>query len=131
MKLIAMVLLFSQLSFAHSNILGKWHAENVLLGRGVEFHLGFEFTEYDMTINVDCHFYDGAYLQASATSDVTYRNNNIILHETNENTADDGYRFCRATLRPSVWTAHIDGYGRTVLYVPVPYQSQFFLKRAY
>ena len=131
MKLIGAVLLFSQLAFAHSTILGKWHSENTLLGRGVEFYLGFEFTETDMAVVVDCRFFDGAHLQASATSNVSYRYNDIIVHETNDNTAKDGYHFCSATLRPSVWTAHIDGYGRTVLYAPVPYQSQFFLSRAY
>ncbi len=131
MKLISLVLLFSQLVLAYPNhgILGHWEAQNPILGRGVEFNLAFEFTEHRMDLTVACHYYDGAHLQSSATSHVSYQGSNIIIHESIENVANDGFRYCSAALRPSVWTTHYDGYGRLVLYSPTPYQAQFFLVR--
>ena len=131
MKLISLVLLFSQLAFAYPNheILGHWEAQNMIPGRGVEFNLAFEFTEHRMNLKVACHYYDGAYLQSSASSHVSYRGSDIIIHENIENVGSDGYRYCSAALRPSVWTSHYDGYGQLVLYSPTPYQSQFFLVR--
>ena len=131
MILISLVFLFSQLATAYPNhgILGHWEAQNTVLGRGVEFNLAFEFTEHRMNLKVACHYYDGAYLQSSASSHVNYRGSDIIIRENNENVANDGYRYCSAALRPSVWTSHYDGYGRLVLYSPTPYQSQFYLVR--
>lgn len=129
MKFIALVLLFTATAFAHPapDFLGKWEAENVIMGRGVEFKLDFDFTENEMNMTVHCYFYDGAYLRASASSWVEYRQNHIYIQETQDVSANDGYRFCRATLRPSVWTASFDGTGRMTLHVPTPYQSYFRL----
>ena len=137
MKFISVVVLFSQLAFAHpgSQFMGKWEAENVLHGQGVDFQLSFEFsfefTKLEMTMNVQCHFYDGAYLETSSAVNVDYNGSLIYIRSQQETVAHDGYHFCRSTLRPSVWTAHMNGYGRMILHVPVPYQERFRLVKVY
>ena len=72
--LLSIVLLFSQLSFAVpvEGILGHWRTEHAQLGRGVDFNLNFEFTKFDMKMEVQCDFHDGAYLETSATSSVDF-----------------------------------------------------------
>ena len=127
--LLSFVLLLSQFAFATpvEGILGHWRTEHPQLGRGVDFHLNFEFTKFDMKMDVHCDFHDGAYLETSATSSVDYDNNYIQIRENLETVANDGYHYCRATLRRSVWTAYFDGTGRMVLFVPTPYQSRFYL----
>ncbi len=128
-------LLFSPLTFANPNhnpnpaLLGQWHAENVITGRGVQFRLAFEFTEHHMNLNVNCYFQDGAYLQSATSSYVQYRGTDIVIRDYNENVANDGYRYCSASLKPSVWTTHFDSHGRLVLYAPAPYQTRLFLVR--
>ncbi len=129
MKLFSLMLIFSQIVLAApvEGILGRWRAENTQVGRGVDFQLAFEFAEYDMKMDVQCHFYDGAFLETSATSSVDYDRNYIYIRENRETVANDGYHFCRATLQRSVWTAYFDGTGRMVLFVPTPYQTRFYL----
>ncbi len=127
--LLSFVLLFSQLVFASpvEGLLGRWKTENAQLGNGVDFQISFDFTNFNMKMNVQCEFHDGAYLETSAMSAVDYKNNYIYIGENLETVANDGYHYCRATLRRSVWTAYFDGTGRMVLFVPTPYQTRFYL----
>lgn len=126
---IAALLLIPQLLLAAPvpGLIGRWKAENVLYGRGVEFRIGFNFAPQKTTIQVNCLFNMGARLSAQAASFTSYNANEILIHETHQTVADDGIHFCRATLIPARWTAYFDGTGRMVLFIPAPYQSQFNL----
>lgn len=108
-------------------ILGRWTAQEVMMGRGVQFHLSFDFQENSTSLNVNCVFFDGAQLGAQVSAFATYEGNDIFIQETRETVANDGRHFCRATLQPTRWTAYFDGTGKIVLFVPVPYQTRFTL----
>jgi len=131
MKLFSLLILMASTVFAAPvpGLLGKWEAENVLMGRGVEFKLDFDFAEDEMEMTVHCYFYDGAYLQTSVRSHVNYRRQDILIRQTQETISNDGYRFCRATVTPSRWVTHFDYHGRMILHMPTPYQAQFRLVR--
>ncbi|MFZ3231651.1 MAG: hypothetical protein WA160_15690 [Pseudobdellovibrio sp.] len=129
LSLVATLVLTPQLLFANPvpGLLGKWDAERVLLGRGVQFHLTFDFTETQTELTVHCLFTDGTHLSSSANSSVVYNVNEIFLQESKQVITDDGVHFCRATLSPTKWTAYFNGAGKMVLFVPAPYQAQFDL----
>ena len=125
------LILLPQILFADVNpeIWGRWIAQNYLQSRGVQLQLAFDFSPTAAQMTANCYFSDGAALQASTYSYATYFNNEIYIQETRENATQDGYHFCRASLAPSTWSAYFDYSGRLVLYMPIPYQSQFFLVR--
>lgn len=134
MKLsIALLLLVPQLVFAYVNtdIRGRWVAQNQIWDRGVQYQLSFLFTNYQTALTVDCYFNDGAHLQATTGSYVNYNGNAIYIQENQRNTSQDPFHFCAASLAPSVWTVYFDVYGRMLLTMPTPYQSQLSLVRAY
>lgn len=110
-------------------ILGRWVAQETILGRGVQFQLGVDFNEFTTDLTVKCFFNDGAYLEAKTSAQVNYDGNDIFIQETRQAVIDDRFHFCRATLQPSRWSAYFDGTGRIVLFVPVPYQARFTLIR--
>lgn len=131
--LIAFFLLVPQLVMAYVNndIRGQWVAQNQIWDRGVQYQLSFDFTSYQTALTVDCYFNDGAHLQSTTNSVVNYSGNAIYIQENRRNTSQDPYHFCQATLAPSVWTVYFDVYGRLILTMPTPFQTQFSLVRAY
>ena len=128
----AALILLPQILFANvtSGIWGRWIAQNYLQSSGVQLQLAFDFSPNTTQLTANCYFSDGASMQASTYSYASYFGNQINIQEVRENVTQDGYHFCRVTLAPSTWTANFDYSGRLVLYMPVPYQSQFFLVRA-
>ena len=120
---------FSAVADPVEGLLGSWTAQNFVQGRGVEFHMSFNFQEDTTQLTVKCYFYDGAFLEAQALTNAHYIDNEIYLQNSRQSVVDDGYHFCRATLQPSRWTAYFDGTGKMVLFVPTPYQSRFTLVR--
>lgn len=110
-------------------LLGRWTAEEPLLGNNVQFYLTFSFEENRTTMGVECVYRDGSSLQAIATTNTHYDNNRILILQKNEGVVNDGVHFCRATLERSQWEAYFDGTGRMVLFVPTPYQTRLILVR--
>ncbi len=131
LTLVLFTLLSSQTLWAHDNFFGSWVAENTIWGRDVQFQLSFYFSPNETTLTVDCLYADGAHLQTSASSFVDYYGNDIYLRETKQTVSEDGIHFCRATLSPSTWSVYFDGQARMTLFMPVPYQSKFNLRRSF
>lgn len=106
-----------------NELLGRWRATNVQQGDGVQFHLSFNFTNNQATMTVTCNFIDGVTLRATSSSAAYYAGQQIYIQQAQQNTTQDGNRYCRSTLQPSRWDAYVNGYGRMNLIIPVPYQS--------
>ena len=108
-------------------LLGHWKAQNTILGRDVQFQLSFNFEQEDTTLTVECLYHDGSSLVATTSAHTNYSANEIYIQEKRQSVVDDGYRFCRSTLQPSMWRALFDGTGKMVLFLPAPYQAQLTL----
>ncbi|MBC7421267.1 MAG: hypothetical protein H7328_11115 [Bdellovibrio sp.] len=115
-----------------NSVMGDWHALNRIGNPDTEFQVDFNFSPYQATIKVTCFFHDGAVLGAVTTSAAAYGFSNaydIFIQNGSQVVASDGFRFCRATLQPTRWTAYFNGYGQMQLITQVPFQSQFNLVR--
>ena len=117
------------LAHPHQQFYGKWNSINPIYNRDVNFYVGFRFSPSSVAMTVDCSFLDGAHLSATVHSRVNYFGNEIHVMQTQQTVAQDGYRFCRATLQPARWLSYFDAYGRLVLTVGAPYQTQFVLEK--
>jgi hypothetical protein len=112
-------------------LLGRWRAQNTILGPDVQFLLYFTFDLEFTTQTVQCLYLDGSSLIATTSAYTNYLAHNIYIQETRQAVVNDGYRFCRSTLQPSMWRALFDVTGRMVLILPAPYQTQLTLIREY
>jgi hypothetical protein len=111
-------------------LLGTWVSEHPIHNRDVKIYTEFTFAENDMKLTATCvYHYQNTQLSVSVASDVIYVGNRIQVLENTQGSVNDGYRYCNAGLKPSVWEFYFDGTGRAVLFVPTPYQQRFNLIR--
>jgi hypothetical protein len=129
LSIITIFLTIPALAFPVEGLLGRWTAQNLTPGRGVYFQLSFDFQPESTRMTVKCLYERGGELEAQTQAHTGYNENEIYIHETKESVVSDGYRFCRATLQPALWTAYFDGAGKMILFIPAPYQTRFTLVR--
>ncbi|MBC7742469.1 MAG: hypothetical protein H7061_09740 [Bdellovibrionaceae bacterium] len=135
-RLLLLTLAFSILGvFAQAHpvngLLGYWQTEQPLYNNGVQFNLEYNFYQNQAELVVHCYFPDGAYLESSAASYASYDYQQIYVHNTQRRVSQDPYRFCEASIYAGTWYAQFDYYGRMILTVPTPYNTQFVLVRNY
>ena len=120
---------FAQNQQPADQIMGQWRTKNPLYGQGVTLYTEFLFLPENMTVTGRCFFRDQAELSVSLNVKVRFDGNDLWILEQKQAQVEDGLRYCRVYLTHDRWNFYFTGTGEAVLVAPVPYGTQFQLKR--